>query len=234
MVATGHVHTVVHHLPVRFALLGHAHRIWRLAKVGRWRWVWCRWTWFVGNKVPDQNRRDGQHGQGNDHADRYFLRLGAHFLYSKKIMEETIEQDDLFVALFVIGEIKPKDKLAIYDNHITIHPSNNFFQKWITRMRRTIWFESKKLSYEFIQVCIKSLEHHVKVLLEQKDTITLKRLVAYVENTKEGLQNLSHTYDDDVNMKGKLKRQVEKLGLQKDKIHAFLDKIGKLDGLEGM
>jgi len=78
------------------------------------------------------------------------------------------------------------------------------------------------------------LEHHVKVLLEQKDTITLKRLVAYVENTKEGLQNLSHTYDDDVNMKGKLKRQVEKLGLQKDKIHAFLDKIGKLDELEGM
>ena len=140
-------------------------------------------------------------------------------------MEETIEQDDLFVALFVIGEIKPKDKLAIYDNHITIHPSNNFFQKWITRMKRTIWFESKKLSYEFIQTCILSLEHHVNELLEKKDYIPLKRLVSYMKNTKEGLQNLSQTYDEDVNMKGKLKCQVEKLGLQEDRIHAFLENI---------
>lgn len=138
-------------------------------------------------------------------------------------MEETIDQDDLFVALFVIGEIKPNDKLAIYGNHITIHPSNNFFQKWVTRMKRTIWFESKKLSYHFIKSCIDYLEVHVTDLLKKKDAITLRRLRSYLDNTKEGLCNLSKTYDKDVNMKGKLKTQSENLSLLDDKIHAFLE-----------
>ncbi len=144
-------------------------------------------------------------------------------------MEECIDQDDLFVALYVIGELKPNDKLAIYANHITIHPSNNFFQKWLTRVKRTIFFETKKVSYEFIQSCIKSLEHHVKELLEKQDTITLKRLIMYVESTKEGLSNLSCTYEKDVNMVGKLKCQIENIGLLQDKIHAFLDSKKSLD-----
>jgi len=137
---------------------------------------------------------------------------------------DTIDQDELFVALYVIGQLKPNDKLGIYANHITIHESNNFFQKWVTRVKRTLLFETKQVSYEFIKVCVDSMEIYVHSLLERQDRLTLNRLDTYIDNAKEGLYNLSFTYKDDVNMVGKLKRQLEKLKLLQDQIHECIDK----------
>jgi hypothetical protein len=139
-----------------------------------------------------------------------------------------INQNELFVALYVIGELKPKDKLGIYQNHITIHPSNNFFQKWMTRIKRTIWFETKQVSYEFIQECIISLESQVNILIEKNDVITISRLLTYIQNVKDGLNNLSQTYIEDVNMVGKLKCQIENLGLLEDKMNACLKNNEKI------
>ena len=130
-----------------------------------------------------------------------------------------LELDDLMVALHVIGELKANDKLAIYAGHITIHSSNTLLEKIMTKLKRNYYFESKEVSYQFIKTCIASLEHHIHVLQEKQDTNTLTRIKSYIEQAREGLNNLQHTYHDHVNMKAKLKCQIEKLGILYDKIN---------------
>lgn len=131
---------------------------------------------------------------------------------------ERLELDDLFVALHVIGALKPKDKLAIYAGHITIHSSNTLLQKIMTKLKRNYYFESKEVTYEFVKTCVHSLEEHIQTLLEKEDTITLERMKTYVIESIEGLQNLKETYEHNVNMEAKLKGQIEKLGLLNDKM----------------
>lgn len=131
---------------------------------------------------------------------------------------EQLELDDLFVALHVIGALKPHDKLAIYAGHITIHSSNTLLQKIMTKLKRNYYFESKEVTYEFIKTCIQSLEDHIKTLMEKDDTITLDRMKKYVMESIDGLQNLKETYQDNINMNAKLKCQIEKLELLNDKM----------------
>ena len=129
-----------------------------------------------------------------------------------------LELDDLMVALHVIGELKANDKLAIYAGHITIHSSNTLLEKIMTKLKRNYYFESKEVSYQFIKTCIASLEHHIHVLQQKQDTNTLSRIKSYIEQAREGLNNLQQTYYDHVNMKAKLKCQIEKLGILYDNI----------------
>lgn len=131
---------------------------------------------------------------------------------------DLLELDDLMVALHVIGELKANDKLAIYAGYITIHSSNTLFEKIMTKLKRNYYFESKEVSYQFIKTCLVSLEHHIHVLQKAKDTNTLSRLKSYIEQAQDGLNNLQHTYHEHVNMKAKLKCQIEKLGIFCDKI----------------
>ena len=130
-----------------------------------------------------------------------------------------LELDDLIVSLHVIGELKANDKLAIYAGHITIHSSNTLLEKIMTKLKRNYYFESKEVSYQFIKTCITSLEHHICVLQEKQDTNTLSRIKSYIEHAREGLNNLQNTYHDHVNMKAKLKCQIEKLGILYDNIN---------------
>jgi hypothetical protein len=137
-----------------------------------------------------------------------------------------MDQDDLFVALHVIGELKPKDKLAVYANYVTIHPSSTFVQRWLTRLKRTFYFETKnkRVSYKFIKSCMAALEVHLTNLLDKKDKLTLGRLVVYLEKAILGLANLKETYEEDVNMVGQLKVQMTNIQLLVDKIHVALQK----------
>ena len=139
-------------------------------------------------------------------------------------MDHVMDQDDLFVALHVIGELKPKDKLAVYADYVTIHPSATFVQRWITRLKRTFYFETKNktVSYKFIKSCMAALEIHLTNLLAKKDKLTLGRLVVYLEKAILGLANLQDTYHDDVNMVGQLKVQITNVQLLVDKIHVEL------------
>ena len=138
-------------------------------------------------------------------------------------MENGLELDDLFVALHVIGELKPQDKLAIYAGHITIHSSNTLLEKIMTKLKRNYYLESKKVSYQFIKTCIQSLETQLTALMKDEDKVTLKRMEKYVVESIEGLTNLKETYSNHINMKAKLQCQIEKLGLLKDKIHECND-----------
>lgn len=131
---------------------------------------------------------------------------------------EKLELDDLFVALHVIGALKPSDKLAIYAGHITIHSSNTLLEKIMTKLKRNYYLESKEVTYEFIKTCVHSLQEHINMLMEKEDTITLERMKKYVTESIEGLNNLKETYQENVNMEAKLKCQIEKLGLLNDKI----------------
>lgn len=123
-----------------------------------------------------------------------------------------LDLDDLLVALHVIGELKPGDKLAIYAGHITIHQSNNLFENIVTKLKRNYYLESKAVSHEFIRTCVESLKNFVVRLGQDADEEMVQRFENYdIKKSILGLENLAETYGHDINMVAKLRCEIDKL-----------------------
>jgi hypothetical protein len=123
-----------------------------------------------------------------------------------------MDHEDLFVAIRVIAELKPHDKLGIYAGHITIHPSNTLLEKIATVLKRSVRFESKAVSYEFIRLCTGMIIKEITARVEDKDVPFLTRLSGHLSDMAQGIANLCVTYENDVNMVAKLKGQIDQIG----------------------
>lgn len=142
-------------------------------------------------------------------------------------IQETMEEDDLFVAVGVFGLLRPGDKLSVNEGEITIHRSSNLFENLMTKLRRNYYLESKKNSFAFIKKVMCHFLSRVDGILDVYDTtnpnakdqkIELTRMVEYLNNATRGLTNLQETYQQNVNMVSRLTRQLDKIGSMLDRI----------------
>lgn len=142
-------------------------------------------------------------------------------------IQETMEEDDLFVAVGVFGLLRPGDKLAVNEGDITIHRSSNLFENLMTKLRRNYYLESKKNSFAFIKKVMRHFLSRVDGILDVYDAtnpnakdqkIELTRMVEYLNNATRGLTNLQETYQQNVNMVSRLTRQLDKIGSVLDRI----------------
>ena len=129
-----------------------------------------------------------------------------------------MKDDELFVALHVITQLKPDDKLAVYAGHVTIHSASTLFNWLVSKLTRTLWpVESRTKSFRFIKSCIEQFQHRVQVWTTQESHDPTKYhvgkryhdLAQKVSKSLEMHQNT--TYKNDANMYGNLTRERNKL-----------------------
>lgn len=136
---------------------------------------------------------------------------------------DEMDQEDLFVAIRVIGELKPHDKLGIYAGHITIHSSNTLIEKIMTVLKRNMHFESKAVSFEFIKTCVVKLEERIACLMGKQDALALASVKHYLDMLKAGIASQCITYSTDVNMVAKLECQRDKVDVIYKKVVTWID-----------